>query len=350
MDTQQTKTLSPKKFLHLYQCGRNFGVGLLISLTMAACSSINSVEVPKDVSGRANGLTYYMPNKDFLVVITVKDQKVTQASLGTTAAYPDLSQQYVLRYRENAFGKNSLSVGLSESGLLTSTKSTSISNVTDVFKNLAGTLGQVAGFRKGIVAFPENTCTTDGNHTFVYRKPGDFTACGLAITIKPRSSSNDRIQAISGSTENNRNQPGTEDSGIYYRQNIPYLMTVQGGGLDLAAIVFSPSASPTHFLPISRTFFSNNEADFGFVDGVPTKYAQETDGEALALLKLPADVIASYFSAIGSVFDSFKANDQKASAALIESLKLELAKQKYNACISAIKEGNDQMINELGCP
>ena len=311
------------------------------TLGLASCSSIKTVENPSAID--ADGLTYFMPKKDFLVTVTIKDKKAEKVALGTTAPYPDLSKQYLLRHGGNAFGKNTLDVSISESSLLTSTKSTTQSNVTDAFKNLATSLGQAKFLAQGIEESLDSgeACTTNGDHTFVFSTSGIYAACGIKVEI--------RQQVDNSKVESHTKGESTEHSGIFYRQNIPYLITALGSGLNVAAIVFSPSESKTHFLPVSRTFFSNNQADFGFQDGVPTKYKQETEGEAVALLKLPADIIGAYFSAIGSVFDSFKANDTKEAAALIESLKLELAKKKYDACIAAIKANDDQKIKELVC-
>lgn len=312
---------------------------LLAMLGLGACSSIKTVENPPQA--HEDGLTYFMPNKDFLVTITIKDNKVDKVVLGSTASYPDLSKQYLLRHGGNVFGKNTLDVGVSESGLLTSTKSTTQSNVTDAFKNLATSFGQTKalGFEEKLGSGA--ACITDGDHTFVYKESGSYTACGMKINIKKQGDD----QRITSHSE----KQGSELSGIFYRQSMPYLVSASGGGLNVASIVFSPSESKTHFLPVSRTFFSNNDADFGFVDGVPTKYKQETEGEAVALLKLPADILGAYFAAIGSVFDSFKSNDTKEAEALTESLKLELAKRKYDACITAIKANDDAKIKELAC-
>ena len=66
-------------------------------------------------------------------------------------------------------------------------------------------------------------------------------------------------------------------------------------------------------------------------------------------MKLPSDIISAYFSAIGSIFDSFKQADQSESAALTESLKLEYSKQKVSDCIDAVKAKDDDRYKELGC-
>ena len=83
--------------------------------------------------------------------------------------------------------------------------------------------------------------------------------------------------------------------------------------------------------------------------GYLPKYKQDTEGEVVALLKLPADIIGSYFTGIGNLFSSFKTKDEGEADALAESLKLELAKKKYDACILAIKAKDDAMIKALGC-
>jgi hypothetical protein len=313
---------------------------VLATLGLASCSSIKSVEAPS--KGGADGLTYFMPKRDFLVTITTTDKgAVEKVSLGSTAAYPDLSKQYLLRHGSNVFGKNTLDVGISESGLLTSAKSTTQSNVSDAFKGLATTLGLAKAPIMALRDKGDKKCATKGDHTFVLKSAEPDTYCGVKITItkqeiNPKVLPHDRAE-------------NEEHSGIFYRQDIPYLMVAEGVGVNAASIVFSPSDSPTHFLPISQTFFSNNEADFGFKDGIPTKYKQDTEGEAVALLKLPADIFGAYFAAMGTVFDSFKTRDSKEAAALAESLKLELAKKKYDACIAAIKANDDPKIKELAC-
>ena len=310
-------------------------------IALSACSSIKSIQSPNKGTCSVEGLTYFMPKKDFLVTITIKEKQITKIVLGTTASYPDLSTQYVLRHGGNVFGKNTLDVGVNEAGLLTSAKSTTVSNVGDAFKNLAATFGQLGVL--GMAALTDQACT-DGDHSFVFKvpvPPGPHKACGIDINITKQTDSANVVPHSKTAKK--------EYSGIFYRQTIAYLITAVGNGLNVASVVFSPSESETHFLPVSRTFFSNNEADFVFVEGIPTKYKQETEGEIVALLKLPADIIGAYFTAIGNVFDSFKSKDTKQADTLAESLKLEPMKKKYDACISAIKAGDDELIKNLGC-
>lgn len=312
---------------------------IVLAIFLSSCSSVKSVESPNKLS--SDGLTYYMPKKDFLVTISVRNGEIQKVSLGTTTSYPDISTQYILRHSGNLFGDNTLNIGINKKGLLVSSKSTTVSKVTESFKNLATSMGQMKASRGDEKSISRVECSTDGDHTFIYEKSGEYSACDISINIiKPQNN----LNIITHSK--NKSEPY---SGIFYRQNEPYLITAKGSGLNISSIVFSPSESKTHFLSISKTFFSDNDADFAFDEGVPTKYTQKTEAELIALLKLPAEVLSSYFGAIGTMFDSLKSNESKETDALNQSLKLELAKKKYEACISAIKSGDDELIEKLGC-
>ena len=168
-------------------------VVLLIAILLFACSSIKSIEIPdtkvKDYSD--HGLMYFMPKKDFLVTITVdKEKKISKVTLETTASYPDLSKQFVLRYSRNYIGKNTLDVGTTTQGLLTSTKSTTLSNVVDVLKNLATTAGMVTPYALKKIEKPgvvDKSCETIGDHSFVLEGPGKYEKiCGMTIDIERR--------------------------------------------------------------------------------------------------------------------------------------------------------------------
>jgi hypothetical protein len=126
-------------------------------------------------------------------------------------------------------------------------------------------------------------------------------------------------------------------------------MKAKGRGFSSAAVVFSPNASNTHFLPISKTLFANNKAEVSLADGMPESWKQDTDGELIGLLKLPADIIGAYFSAVGEMFEGFSSADEKQVEAITQDLKLQLARQKYQACTLAIQSDNKELVEALGC-
>jgi hypothetical protein len=52
---------------------------------------------------------------------------------------------------------------------------------------------------------------------------------------------------------------------------------------------------------------------------------------------------------MGTVFTSFNTNDTSHGEALDANTKLQLAKQKYDACLVAIKANDAAAIAKLGC-
>ena len=320
----------------------------VLALLATACSSVKSVETP--AGKKADGLIYFMPKKDIVVSMDAKDGVIGSITIDTTDAYPDIDKQYVMRHGGNVFGKNTLDVAVNSKGLLTSANSKTVSGVTEALKNLSASAARA---RQGVLDTGggdgreiEHECDEERTYSFVFEAEhmaSPETKCGLKIRISQRGEASGGV--AHGKTTNKAY------SGIFYRQNRPYLVSIADEDSNKIAekIVFSPSEAPINFVPVSKTFFASNEADFEFVDGVPTKYKQDADGEIVALFKLPADVLEAYFSAVGATLDAFKSADQKESDALTQSLALELAKRKYDACIKAIEANDTELIKELEC-
>lgn len=310
---------------------------------LTSCASIQSVS--SDGSGNTTGLVYFLPMKKFTLSVVVKKGDIVSVTPGVSASFPDVNNRFVLNHRANFLGKNTASVSVTDQGLLSSANSTTISGVSEALINLSSSIG----IRRGLSFSEESSsseCDIDSTYLFVIDKGDDRTPCGVTVEIEKLSSGIERPLLAASATER---RSGT---GVYYRVNEPYIIrAVAPNGLKTESIVFSPIDSDTFFLPVTKTFFASNKAELSFKDGVPNKYVQETDGELVALFKLPADIISAYFAAAGSVFDSFKSSDSKEAAALAESLKLEIAKDKYIACLEALNnEDGDATFKELGCP
>lgn len=326
---------------------------VIIMLASSGCSSIKSIP---GAEKNAKGLAYYMPKKDFVLTITTDENSVlSKVEISTSKAYPDLKTKYVLNHSTNMLGKNKLDIGVSEEGLLSSASSTTVSNVSEAFQNITSSIAIRNSIKSASKATETSTCAPNMEHVFIFDAEPTEKYCGLSVKLtklQPQAVKNKDEEAEAEAKlkfDKKFMKPGESYSGIYYRQSEPYEIEVWGSGLFASSIVFSPSKSDINFLPISKTFFANNDAKFTFVEGIPTKYIQNTDGEIVALLKLPADIIGAYFTAIGTIFDSFSTKDTKESAYLVTSLKLELQKQKYEACIKAIEAKDNELIKSLEC-
>ncbi|MDC0435098.1 hypothetical protein OAM69_05600 [bacterium] len=292
-------------------------------------------------------MTYFLPTSDFTKSIVVKKGQIVSLTPGVTASYPDVDERFILNHETNFLGKNTASVVITNQGLLSSANSTTVSGVGQALINLSTSRGAL-GTESLMPDRPFNLCQVDSTYSFVVSNGDNRTPCGVTINIEKLESVSDIENTVNPALLNDQ-KSGT---GVYYCVNDPCLVrAVALNGLKTESIVLSPAGSETYFLPVTKTFFASNKAELSFTDGVPNKYVQETDGKIVALFKLPAVVISAYFSAAGSVFSSFKDTDSKEAAALVESLKLEIAKQKYTACLDILNdEDSDSKFKELDCP
>jgi hypothetical protein len=327
----------------------------LLSCGLAGCSSYSSSHVHPDDSNA--GLVYFLPKKDVVVTLTVASGQLTGVTLNETTAYPDRSAAFVLNHEANGLAKNVTNFEI-KNGLLTSSTGTLTSGVSDALKNLASSRAALTGDRIANQSRENGACNGDGNHTFRLQSASDGShtlrlppasardaACEVEVTIKRLAPANATESTARSATDPTASQ---RRAGIYYRQLEALLVVAKGHGIDAASILYVPAA-PSYFLPTGSSFFANNAVEITLEDGVPTKFKRDADGELVALLKLPADVIGAYFTAIGGVFDAFKNRDAKEVAALQESLRLESAKQKYAVCVAAVKAADNDLVAKLGC-
>jgi hypothetical protein len=289
--------------------------------------------------------------------------------------YPDTRNAFSLHPGLNHFGKNTLDVSVSSKGLLSKTQSKTESQVSEAVINLASSKANLKTGKTAAVSSKEdqNVCPRAGS----YQRRIRFDDMALKVLdgdAKLASYSEEVIcanQTYRLSVKkywggNLRNGPAcVEDNtckakaGLFYRQPLPYsvevnLKTTSENGVvtylpQLSATIYSPSESPISMLPIKKSFFADNDANFTFEDGVPTKYEEVSDGEIVSLLKLPADVLSAYFSAVGSVFEGFKTADTSEAESLTKQLELQLLKKKVDDCLDALETNDVAKIGTLNC-
>jgi hypothetical protein len=334
--------------------------------------------------------------------VKVKRQVVSVANVDVTPAYPDGTEYYVLKHRTNLLGDNKTDIGINEKGLLSaSTKAIMTSKVNDSFKNLAYSVGAgVALFStqldsgEGKKKDSEEiiSCSEVGNYIFrikfdeIKKNNDSYSAILCKMNVRIEAASSSKVPSFQRA-EGKAKDRG--ESGIFYRQLTPYSVTItkneennpsdpvilsnvgdQGadsekekGGekndasneeqetglpettLRLETIVFLPSSN-THFLPIAKSFFADNTADFAFVDGMPTKYGQDTKSEFAALFKLPGDIIGGFFGGVGAIFSNFKTINTDQSAALAATQQVEFLKFKQGLCLSAVRVKDAALVSQ----
>ncbi|MBW8184189.1 hypothetical protein [Shewanella nanhaiensis] len=324
---------------------------LSICLTfMIACSSISTVKNPS--ADNLDGLIYYMPKKDFIAQVVIEKEngetKVESIDIVTSAAYPDLSAPYILRFNDSLFGKNKLIVKVSSNGLLTSSNASYTSQVQEALEKLSSSVG---GLNNILMNFPDtikDKCSEPRIYRKIIKLGSPALLCGISFEVTPAQTVKQLYQAGIDTSTN------VELSGYFYRQEAPFIGTINkedsySDTYSTSKLLFSPSYSPDRFLPVSKTFFSTNSSNITFNDGTLIQYTQNTDSELLAFFGIPAAILKEYFTAVGTVFDAFSSNDKKEITALQQELLLEFEKVKIEKCLEAINNEDKEAIAELEC-
>jgi hypothetical protein len=127
-------------------------------------------------------------------------------------------------------------------------------------------------------------------------------------------------------------------SGFFYKQELPYIVTVtdKASRNQSQFLAYSPDEAPISFAPVTRTVFAHNKLSATFSDGVLTGFDEQVDGELVGLTALPADVISAYFTAVGSMFQGLKEKTSNQTDLVNAQANLAVAKVKQQACAAAI--------------
>jgi len=222
-------------------------IALVAAALLAGCSSLES---SRSRGAVPEGLIYYLPKADVQLTVVKTGGTVTAVSIGVTPSYPDFDHRYVLRHERNPVGKSTLNVGVT-SGLLQSSRATSVSQIASIATSLGTIAGNVAGFTAAARTEVADTCPDNGTFTFIYPTAASSAtprnACRLAVEIEPLGIDAGAAPADGAGSGGDE----TQYSGLFFRQNEPYKVTVSNG-FDASAIVFSPTRSPTFRLPVKR--------------------------------------------------------------------------------------------------
>ena len=102
----------------------------------------------------------------------------------------------------------------------------------------------------------------------------------------------------------NSTHSGASIPGLFYKQDLPYLVTIQHDNAQSQFVALSPNESKIFLAPITRTAFSDNVSDITMKNGVVLSLKENTDSELLALSKIPSDILGAYTNATGQVFSA----------------------------------------------
>jgi hypothetical protein len=305
-------------------------------ILLAGCASFVSTPIANknQTLAAADGIYYYMPTAPIFVQVALDDKKNKTITTPAVSAVPDRSKPYLLTVPDNYIGENHATLSVNASGLLESAATVETSGADTLVKAVAtdlGTLSALAGHvpvPAAPAALPaQPPCHKSTTYTLVVHPELAPTAenrsiCGLNVSIEKLGGHSPLAPSSRASDY------GKQQAGIFYKTQIPYLLTVTAAGASSGQsfIVYSPDEAPVQFMPLKRSVFANNTTTFTLSDGILTKSESDVGGELTGFVALPAAAIGAYMSALGNIFTAFKTNSSNASAAALSNAQWQLCK------------------------
>jgi hypothetical protein len=317
---------------------------MLVGLAGCTASILSRAQAPAAAVG--DGVVYYMPEQPIKVTLTfaAKSKKIPHPpgvpSVQSLDPAPDLTQRFLLTYDKNLFGKNHLNVSVTTAGLLTTANTDTTSDVVTIVQNLGKDIGDIQALAMSFVepqAAPKNAnpCPAGQTYTLLIR-PDDFmgdvdsrSLCGYRIEMATLDGTKPIKYKSTAHLSDTTAKPG-----VFYKQELPYLVTVTDPAGDPPSIfvVYSPDLSPTGFLPVTTTFFSDNQTKITLSNGTLTSVDESADGEVSAAVGLPAAFIDAYATAVGSLFKQLGTNVQDQTSLIDNERALAVAGAQQSAC------------------
>lgn len=316
-------------------------------VVLASCASV------KNKPAGNVGLAYSLPNRmvDITTDFTDSGQISVSVTGGAYYADPSPNAQSAVQIRRSWIGKNDVKLATSN-GLLTSAKATYTGQSEDLAKSIGSVLGVIHGrsVADALVASP-SPCnkTASIKHSIplaelLTQQPYPLRVLGLSNAqdcdlIEISISQLGATGALEPIRSQKREGVGTNGTaGLWYRTNQLYVVHAQAKatGVQVRAPVFLPDQSKSYYIKMQNGVFASSTTELKFSDGMLTSYDRSADSEAIALLKLPAGVIAAYASAVGEVFTNFKSVDTTDANEQLHEVRMLLFMQKMEACKTAV--------------
>jgi hypothetical protein len=341
-------------------------VVFLASIALSGCASVSSERL-QEQRGTQSGLVYRLPNRAINISVVFEDGKHPLLTVTEGSSYPDASAPaYIANVRRNGIGQTDASISVGANGLLSDTSAKYTSQIDEFIKSLASSTAAfgTSGGRTGESdTGSESGCPKQGSFSYAfYLGPPSgisFDTSGTAekpMTIQPGCEAKLTLKRAGWApptdvaSKPQSGLPHTQESASYfYRINMPYIARVELAGLVKESVLLLPDESPTYTLSLPRALFASTDNTATFTDGVLTKHQQKTDSEVIAGLKIPADLLRAYISAMGSFFDSFKSTGLKEAQADTQRVLNEIQKQKLEACIIALRNDSTGDTSDALC-
>lgn len=145
----------------------------------------------------------------------------------------------------------------------------------------------------------KDIASAPANGTLGALKPFELMLCSLGAPYRLQ------LAPLFEAGEGGTKQPPQEGGGLYYRRELPYLLSVfrteadgTGAANRLAkAVLFTmPNGSPREFLPLEGGAFTTRTHTTVFDNGMLVSHTESKPSELLAVARIPIDVLKAIFT------------------------------------------------------
>jgi hypothetical protein len=232
--------------------------------TITACTAVQSKVVK---STTPDGIPYFLPRRPFAITIS-RPVGGGPPSIAVTPgnAEPDLAKEFVLTQGNNLLAQNEFNITVGRNGLLMSSQSTATSQVAAIVQNMAASAGMFAAPLSAAGAKPLSVQSQSSSNAFSTilaldganaLPPGPQIACPLAgtsfqyfvypegrfdpnyplsfdcggdgiYTVLWQRSDGPPPDKYHYSGDNSNVNQSHKVSGLFFRHELPYLVTIEG--------------------------------------------------------------------------------------------------------------------------
>ncbi len=299
------------------------------------------------LSVQEGNLHYYHLPKGLLQIELIQLADGNQIIDSKVITIPDPKHRYYLTYHANAFSSDVLDIEFTQKGFLksikTKIKDESLQIAQEVANSVKEGVGVVAGVgyrglegRKTLFAAtfdPFDELALKRTNYNLERHGYQLDIQSIGYISDPESESGDKFPI-----------PSPKKIGVYCRPVETFELILKSGELEQRDLITLPHPHLVHFIEIPNARFVQNTFVMNFDEnGYPNSIHLEKPSQALALVKVPVNILKAILEIPAKIF-SFRFNyDNQGSNSTKDKAIIQETLDKQNQQISQINQNISQI-------
>lgn len=266
------------------------------------------------------------------------------AKVESLAVQADPNYRYVAHLSHNGTRDDDLTLEVNSEGLLTSTKITAADKTGEILVELAGAASAAAQPGMEDYDSERDAVRCLGPKVLVFNPADKYEAQGTSLLPAFDSINKQLLEyGISLSHDSIPAIPDGDDlepkwGAVYYRAPMPIVVSVhQDERVISSSVVNVPQLGPTAYIPMKANAFVTTVDELTFTDGSVTKWNTKRPSEALAIVKVPVDIMKAVVSVPAGIFKLRVDYDSQAKTLRqneIDAMKEKVKRLELEQCVA----------------